>query len=102
MDLEDPLKALQTIPGVGPRLSRMLVDLGIEKVEDLSGEDPEAMYERLCTVRGGHVDRCVLYVFRCAVYFAGRREHDPELLKWWRWKDPPPEGRSRDRTARRS
>lgn len=29
------------------------------------------------------VDRCMLYVFRCAVYY----EHDPELLKWWNWKD---------------
>jgi hypothetical protein len=28
----------------------------------------------------------VLYVFRCAVYYAGHREHDPELLKWWNWK----------------
>ncbi|MGA3073400.1 MAG: helix-hairpin-helix domain-containing protein, partial [Bryobacteraceae bacterium] len=30
---------------------------------------------------------CVLYVFRCAVYFASEAEHDPELLKWWNWKD---------------
>jgi hypothetical protein len=26
-------------------------------------------------------------VFRCAVYYAGHREHDAELLKWWNWKD---------------
>jgi hypothetical protein len=36
------------------------------------------------------VDRCVLYVFRCAVYFASEAEHDPELLKWWNWKDAAP------------
>jgi hypothetical protein len=36
---------------------------------------------------GQHVDRCVLYVFRCAVYFASESKHDPELLKWWNWKD---------------
>jgi hypothetical protein len=29
----------------------------------------------------------VLYVFRCAVYFANNSTHDPELLKWWNWKD---------------
>lgn len=27
------------------------------------------------------------YVFRCAKYYAVNSEHDPELLKWWNWKD---------------
>jgi hypothetical protein len=31
--------------------------------------------------------RCVLYVFRCAVYFATEKVHDEELLKWWNWQD---------------
>ena len=33
-------------------------------------------------------DRCVLYVFQCAVYFAETREaeREPEKLKWWSWK----------------
>ncbi len=26
-------------------------------------------------------------MFRCAVYFASSEKHDPELLKWWNWKD---------------
>jgi hypothetical protein len=33
------------------------------------------------------VDRCVLYVFRAAVHFAGSTGGDPELAKWWNWKD---------------
>ncbi len=33
------------------------------------------------------LDRCVLYVFRCANYYAAHKRHDPELLKWWNWKD---------------
>jgi hypothetical protein len=33
------------------------------------------------------VDRCLLYVFRCAVYFASHKKHDPKLLLWWNWKD---------------
>ena len=37
-------------------------------------------------MRGGYMDRCVLYVFRCAVYYARNEEHDPDLLKWWNWK----------------
>ena len=34
-----------------------------------------------------HQDRCVLYAFRCAVYYASHTTHDPNLLKWWNWKD---------------
>ncbi|WP_334292712.1 helix-hairpin-helix domain-containing protein [Parasporobacterium paucivorans] len=29
----------------------------------------------------------MLYVFRCAVYYANEEAHDPEKLKWWNWKD---------------
>ncbi len=45
------------------------------------------MYERLCEIQGRSLDRCVLYAFRCAVYYASHEAHDPELLKWWNWKD---------------
>ena len=78
---------LERIPGVGPSISQDLRDLGKLRVDDLRGADPEALYERLCLMRGHHIDRCVLYVFRCAVYFACHDDHDPELLKWWNWKD---------------
>jgi predicted flap endonuclease-1-like 5' DNA nuclease len=61
---------LQTIPGVGPSISQDLRELGFHAVADLRGQDPQEMYERLCLRQGQHVDRCVLYVFRCAVYFA--------------------------------
>lgn len=82
-----PLEELQTIPGVGPNLAQDLLDLGYCSVADLRDADPELIYQRLCALRGSHIDRCVLYVFRCAVYFAGNSAHDPELLKWWNWKD---------------
>jgi hypothetical protein len=29
----------------------------------------------------------VLYTLRCAVYAARTEKPDPELLKWWKWKD---------------
>lgn len=77
---------LRSIPGVGPSIGRDLEELGIRRVAQLKGRSPEAMYEALCE-RRGHQDRCLLYVFRCAVYFASRKRHDPELLKWWNWKD---------------
>lgn len=78
---------LQTIPGVGPSIAKDLKDLGYSIVRDLRDEDPEQMYQALCTLRGTHMDRCVLYVFRCAVYFAAHDTHDADLLKWWNWKD---------------
>ncbi|MEK6744225.1 MAG: helix-hairpin-helix domain-containing protein [Nitrospirota bacterium] len=81
------LQELQTIPGIGKRLARNLFDIGIRRVRDLKGRDPERLYKKLNTLRGHHIDRCVLYTFRCAVYFATETKHDPRLLKWWNWKD---------------
>jgi len=78
---------LQVIPGVGPSLAKDLTDLGYCRVSQLRGSDPEKMYQELSALRGEHIDRCVLYVFRCAVYYASNSVHDPELLKWWNWKD---------------
>ena len=80
-------KELQRIPGVGKSLSKDLFDLGYTTVNDLKSQNPESMYDNLIQLRGCHIDRCVLYVFRCAVYYAGNTSHDPELLKWWNWKD---------------
>jgi hypothetical protein len=80
-------RSLQVMPGIGPSLAKDLIDLGYAAPADLRGEDPEAMYADLCRLRGHHIDRCVLYTFRCAVYFASNDSHDPELLKWWHWKD---------------
>lgn len=85
--VETDLRDLQTIPGIGKSLSRDLFALGIRRVSDLKGRDPERLYKKLESLRGQHIDRCVLYTFRCAVYYASRRTHDPALLKWWNWKD---------------
>ena len=87
MDLRATLRELRQIPGVGPSIAQDLVELGYYRIRDLKGADPEEMYERFMLLRGVHVDRCLLYVFRCAVYFASRSRHDPERLKWWNWTD---------------
>lgn len=92
-------KELQQIPGVGPSVAQDLLDLGITRVVQLRGKNPERMYEALCTLRGQHIDRCMLYVFRCAVYYASQTVHDPERLKWWNWKDPVRWKRSPSKTS---
>ena len=81
------LKEFQQIPGVGKSIAKDLYDLGYRSVSELATEDPEVMYDNLCELHGCHVDRCMLYVFRCAHYYANTQNHDPELLKWWNWKD---------------
>lgn len=95
--MEQSLKELMTIPGIGKSLARDLLDIGIRRVGNLKNRDPERLYQKLNALRGRHIDRCVLYTFRCAVYFASEKRHDPELLKWWNWKDE----RNADGTARR-
>lgn len=81
------LKDLQRIPGVGPSIAQDLVELGFNRVADLRGRNPEKLYERSNQIRGQRQDRCLLYVFRCAVYFASETKPDRERLKWWNWSD---------------
>ena len=83
---------LTRIPGVGHRIANDLRELGYQSVEELRGADPEEMFEGLCARKGVRVDRCVLYVFRCATYFATTDNPDPRLLQWWNWKDSRREG----------
>ncbi len=81
------LKEFMTIPGVGKSIALDLWNLGYRKPDDLKQEDPEAMYDAFCKLVNQKVDRCLLYVFRCAVYYTSNKNHDAEKLKWWNWKD---------------
>ncbi|HEU0053029.1 MAG TPA: helix-hairpin-helix domain-containing protein [Longimicrobium sp.] len=96
------LKDFQRIPGVGRSIAEDLWNLGFRAVPELRGEDPQALYDRFCALVGTHVDRCMLYVFRCAVYFASEERHDPERLKWWNWKDEPEEVKAAAAARRRN
>jgi hypothetical protein len=78
---------LEQIPGVGKSIAQDMRNIGINSVSQLKDSDPGDLYHELCDFKAGPVDRCMLYVLRCAVYYASNAEHDPELLKWWNWKD---------------
>ena len=82
-------ESLEDIPGVGPSIAADLRQIGITRVADLRGRDPERLYALSNRKRGVVQDRCLLYVFRCAVYFASTKRPKPSLLKWWAWKDRP-------------
>ena len=78
---------LEKIPGVGKSISRDLENIGIHSVANLKGKNPETLYAQSNQFAGMTHDRCVLYVFRCAVYFAEQENPEPAKLKWWYWKD---------------
>ena len=80
---------LMEIPGVGNSIADDLWNIGIASVSDLKGKDPEILYDLSNQYAGAVQDRCLLYVFRCAVYYANtdKKKHDPEKLKWWNWKE---------------
>lgn len=80
---------LREIPGVGDRIAAVMEALGIREVSDLRGRDPEELYLKECLMKGYQEDRCALYVWRAAVYYADHETRDPEKLKWRYWKDKP-------------
>lgn len=80
---------LEVIPGVGPRIAGVMEALGIRQVADLRGRDPEELYRLECLYKGFQEDRCALYVWRLAVYYAENENREAEKLKWWYWKDKP-------------
>jgi len=86
-DLEhEQIKELIKIPGVGFSIANDLINIGITSVKDLENKNPELLYEQSNQYAGVVQDKCLLYVFRCAVYFATEIRHDKEKLKWWNWK----------------
>lgn len=88
MNKEDQLKQLKTIPGVGKSIAQNLWDIDIRSIDDLIGKSPEKLFEKSNKHAGMLQDRCLLYVFRCAVYFAetNAQDHDKQKLLWWNWK----------------
>ena len=78
---------LKSIPGVGKNIEQHLFSIGIYKVDDLKGKDPEELFAKNCINYGVEMDRCLLYVYRLAVYFAENEIRDENKLKWWYWKD---------------
>jgi hypothetical protein len=89
MKKRTPPKSLTDLPGVGKSIAEDLRNIGIHRVDDLKGMDPQRLYELSNGHAGKVQDRCLLYVFRCAVYAAETLEvkREPEKSKWWNWKD---------------
>jgi pathogenicity locus Cdd1 protein len=81
------IQNLRAIPGVGVSIAGDLYNIGIRRVEELRGKNPEDLYRQSNAYAGVVQDICLLYVFRCAVYFATEQQPEPGKLKWWYWKE---------------
>lgn len=88
-DKKSAIKNLCQIPGVGKSIANDLINIGIYDINQLKGRDPEDIYHLSNQYAGTTQDRCLLYVFRAAVYFAETPEGErkSEKLKWWNWKN---------------
>jgi Pathogenicity locus len=84
---EKALMELRTIPGIGKSIANDLWNIGIKNVNDLTAQSPQKLYGQLNRFSGVKNDICLLYTFRCAVYYATETDHEKEKLKWWYWKD---------------
>ncbi|MDX1803766.1 MAG: helix-hairpin-helix domain-containing protein [Alcanivorax sp.] len=75
------LQALTDLPNIGPAMARDLQLLGIENPGQLTGKDPLAMFQRLCSITAHHQDPCVLDVFISVTRFMDGEEAQP----WWNY-----------------
>lgn len=70
---------LEGQPNVGPATARDLQRLGISSLDQLKGQDPREMYDRLCELTGLRQDPCVLDTFKAVVH----NSRTGERRMWW-------------------
>jgi hypothetical protein len=73
------VQELEDIPNIGPAIAADLRSLGIDAPSQLRGNDPYALYDRLCLETGVRQDPCLLDTFIAAVRFM---DGGPRL-PWW-------------------
>jgi Pathogenicity locus len=78
-------RKLQDLVSIGPAMLRDFALLNIGSVAQLSRQNPEKLYERLCEVTGQAQDICCLDVFRAAVAQARDPRLPLEKRQWWYW-----------------
>ena len=73
------VRTFTDIPNIGKAMAADFRRLGITEPEQLRGQNPDAMYERLCSVTKERQDPCVLDTFVAAVRFMEGGPAQP----WW-------------------
>ncbi|MEP6740315.1 MAG: helix-hairpin-helix domain-containing protein [Caldimonas sp.] len=75
----DDCERLEQLPNIGPSLAADLRLIGIERPAELRGQDPLALYRRLCEATGQRQDPCVLDTFMAVTDFMRGGPAAP----WW-------------------
>lgn len=79
---------LTKISGIGNNMAEHLIKAGYPEIESLKGKNSDDIYREDCLAQGVEVDRCALYCYRLAVYYADHNGKLPEGKEnWWNWKD---------------
>lgn len=78
-------RAFQQLPSVGPATADDLVRLGFRRVDELRGQDPRELYERMCVLTACRQDPCVEDVFRCVIAQAEEPDLPEAMKQWYRW-----------------
>ncbi|MEO7116431.1 MAG: helix-hairpin-helix domain-containing protein [Caldimonas sp.] len=75
----DDCERLEQLPNIGPSLAADLRRIGIQRPAELRGQDPLALYRRLCEATGHRQDPCVLDTFMAVSDFMRGGPAAP----WW-------------------
>jgi len=73
------LERLEEIPNVGKAIAADLRLLGFQRPDDLRGQDPYDLYDRINVATGQRQDPCLLDTFIAAIRYV---EGGPRL-PWW-------------------
>ena len=84
---------LRSVPGIGAKKEKELMELGYDSLEALKNADPDDLYVQACIRQNRQLDKCVLYAFRCAVAYAKDPVPNPEEYRWWYFCDKPQSGK---------
>ena len=89
-------RAFQQLGSIGPACAQDLLQLGFRAVDELRGQDPRELYQRLCELTGSRQDPCVEDVLRCAIAQVDDEALPAPLRQWHRWtplRGEPPSAR---------
>jgi hypothetical protein len=93
---DEAMARLQKIPNVGPRMAGDLLKLGIARLQDAAGRDPDEMYYELCALDAKRHDPCVRDVFAAVVSFARGKP----ARSWWEFTPERKEREAKEREAK--
>ncbi|MBK8980099.1 MAG: WYL domain-containing protein [Planctomycetes bacterium] len=78
-------RGFQRLGSVGPACAHDLILLGFRSADELAGQDPVVLYERLCELTGQRQDPCVEDALRCAIAQVEHPDLPPAWRQWFRW-----------------